>query len=179
MSPWKNDGGLEMSSGVDLAGLATEVDSVLRGEGETAERVDRALGCIAAAFDARTATIHRSGDSDDGFLYLIAWRGIPEKVVEITRKIPLGKGMAGLCAERREPVTVCNLQTDTSGQARPGARQTQVGGGIVVPVLDDESGRVIGTLGVGKSDEHDFTDKELAALKACARNLTRVLREDP
>ena len=54
-----------------------------------------------------------------------------------------------------------------------------MGGGIVVPVLDEESGSVIGTLGVGKSDEHDFTDKELAALKACARNLTCVLREDP
>lgn len=167
-----------MTPGIDLKGLAARVASSLQGEGKTPERVDRALGCIADAFGARTATVHRVGDDPErATLHLVAWRGLPPRILEITREIPFGKGMAGLCAQRREPVSVCNLQTDTSGQARPGARETRVGGGIVVPVLDEESGSVVGTLGVGKGDEHEFTEGELAVLAACARVLKSALQE--
>ena len=46
--------------------------------------------------------------------------------------IPFGKGMAGICAERREPVSMCNLQTDDSGVARPTAKETKVAGALEV-----------------------------------------------
>ena len=131
------------------------------------------LEAIATSFEAVTATLHRM-DSDGAFLLLAARRGLPEQVLPMTQKIPVGKGMAGLCAERREPVTVCNIQTDDSGTARAGARQTGAGGGIVVPVLADD-GAVAGTLGVGKAGEHDYTDLETEVLQKCAAGLRQAL----
>ena len=43
--------------------------------------------------------------------------------------------MAGLAVERMEPVTACNIQTDESGDVRPGARSTGIGRAIVVPTF--------------------------------------------
>ena len=73
-------------------------------------------------FHCQAGTIHRMGPV--GKLELIAHSGIPPEVVQIVEFVPLGKGIAGLAAERRAPVTICNLQSDTSGQARPGAKAT-------------------------------------------------------
>lgn len=126
----------------------------------------RALDLVADEFDARTATLHRA-DSEKRTLHLLASRGIPDKLLPITQTIPFGKGMAGICAERRDFVTVCNLQTDESGVARPAAKETGVEGAIVTPIL--RTGRdLAGTLGVGKAGEHDYTEVERATLAACA-----------
>jgi len=111
---------------------------------------------------------------------MIAYRGIPEHVVAITREIPFGKGMAGICAERAETVTVCNVQTDASGVSRAGAKETGVAGAIVIPVTAKD-GALIGTLGIGKSEEHDYSDGEQRTLEACAARLApalAVLRSD-
>ena len=91
--------------------------------------------------------------------------------------------MAGLCASRRAPVTVCNLQTDTSGQARPAAKETGVAGSIVLPIFArPDSSRdqpLAGTLGVGKPGEHEFSDEERRILEECARELGKALVECP
>ena len=58
--------------------------------------------------------------------------------------IPVGKGMAGLAVERREPVNSCNIQSDATGDVRPGARATALAGAIVVPIFMDEA--VVGAL---------------------------------
>jgi signal transduction protein with GAF and PtsI domain len=85
-----------------------------------------------------------------------------------------GKGIAGLCAAERRPISLCNLQTDTSGAARPGAKQTGVAGAISVPVFAPSS-ELIGTLGVGKIEAHTYTDEELSVLAACAVQLGAAL----
>lgn len=87
----------------------------------------------------------------------------------IIQSIPVGKGIAGVAAERREPVEMCNLQTDTSGVAKPGAKQTQVQGSLAVPVMDGE--RLCGTLGIGKLVPYDFTTAEKDRLLAIANGL--------
>ena len=82
-------------------------------------------------------------DDADGMLHLKAQRGLPPPVLDKVQVIPVGKGMAGIAAERREPVQVCNLQTDDSGVARPGAKMTQMEGSLAAPMLKD--GAVRGT----------------------------------
>ena len=57
----------------------------------------------------------------DGDLSLAAAVNIPPPVQEIVRRIPIGKGMAGLAWERNEPVSTCNIKDDRSGEVRPGA----------------------------------------------------------
>ena len=142
--------------------------------GDASRRHQTALEAIADFFEASTATLHRA-DAESGLLHLLASRGIPEKLLPITRQIPFGKGMAGLCAVRREPVTVCNLQNDDSGAVRPGAKETGVAGAVVVPILEPGSGRLLGTLGIGKPAEHSYTGQELEVLGGCAQVIAGTL----
>jgi putative methionine-R-sulfoxide reductase with GAF domain len=99
--------------------------------------------------------------------------GIPEPVLAASRRIPLGKGIAGEAARTAKPVTLCNLQADTSGVARPGAKATGAGGSLCVPILDGT--RVVGTLGIGWMTERAITPEESEALIAAARVLASPL----
>src|SRR6185503_5897059 len=116
--------------------------------------LDDALAQIIAHFKAESGTIHMLGP--DGALHLkAASKGMPEVVLNLVRIVPVGKGMAGLCVQRKEAVTGCNLQTDTSGDVRPGAKKTGMEGAIVVPIFDD-AGAVIGALGIANRNERTF-----------------------
>jgi L-methionine (R)-S-oxide reductase len=122
---------------------------------------------ILKEFQADSGTIHLL--RDDGLLHLEASHGIPEQVVNLVRVVPVGKGMAGLAAERRQPVNVCNIQTDQSGDVRPGAKATGLQGSIAVPILHE--GRVAGVLGVANRAERAFTGDEIARLLERAARL--------
>lgn len=130
------------------------------------------LSQTIAEFDCTTGTLHRL-DPADRHLKLVAHQGIPEALMPIIQSIPVGKGIAGTAAERLEPVEICNLQTDTSGVAKAGAKQTQVQGSLAVPVLD--GGRLCGTLGIGKLVPYDFSPEEKAKLIQAARSIATKL----
>lgn len=115
------------------------------------------LARTIAEFGCTTGTLHRLDEADQ-HLKLVAQQGIPPALMPIIQSIPMGKGIAGVAAERREPVEMCNLQTDNSGVAKPGAKQTQVQGSLAVPVMDGN--RLCGTLGIGKQVPYDFTAEE-------------------
>lgn len=115
------------------------------------------LDTVIADFGCTTGTLHRL-DPADGHLKLVAHCRIPEALMPVIASIPVGKGIAGAAAQRRQPVEICNLQTDTSGVAKPGAKQTQVQGSLAVPAIDGD--RLCGTLGIGKLEPYDFTDAE-------------------
>jgi len=123
-------------------------------------------------FDCVTGTLHRF-DTTDQHLKLVAQQGIPEVLMPVVQSIPMGKGIAGAAAQTREPVEMCNLQTDRSGVAKPGAKQTQVQGSLAVPVLDGE--RLCGTLGIGKMVPYDFTAEEKSRLLEVARGVAEAL----
>ena len=127
-----------------------------------------ALDAIVADFKADSGTIHLL--EADGVLHLkAATASIPEFVLERVRLVPMGKGMAGLAAERKEPVTVCNLQTDTSGDVRPGARATGMEGALVVPIF--RGAEVAGTLGIANRAARTFTSEETSRLIEVGRGL--------
>lgn len=136
-----------------------------------------ALDRIVVRFAADSGTIHFLGS--DGLLHLkAATAGMPEPVRAVIARIPVGKGMAGLAVERREPVNACNIQTDNSGDVRPGARATGLAGAIVVPIFHGE--QVIGALGVANRAERTFTDAEIAELMTAGRALAvRAGTESP
>jgi L-methionine (R)-S-oxide reductase len=128
------------------------------------------LAQVAQAFECGTGTIHRT-DPSTGLLRLIAHQGIPPQVLPMLLPkidaIPFGKGIAGCAAQRKDAVQLCNLQEDLGGVAKPDARKTNVQGALAVPVLGLD-GKVLGVLGVGKMSPYDFTDAEIADLRACA-----------
>ena len=120
-------------------------------------------------FHADTGTIHLL--ESDGVLHLkAASSGIPEPVLRAVALVPIGKGMAGLAVERREPVSVCNLQSDASGNARPGAKATGMEGAIVVPVLSGD--RAVGALGIANRAPRTFSPEETALLTDIGRAIS-------
>jgi L-methionine (R)-S-oxide reductase len=118
------------------------------------------LEAIIGRFGADTGTIHLL---EDGVLKLKAHVGVPAPVVRIVERVPIGKGMAGLAAERNEPVSACNIQSDDSGDVNAGAKQTGVGGAIVVPIRNGLGGAV-GALGIGVHREHTYSETEISQL---------------
>ena len=125
-----------------------------------------ALAATVAHFGCQAGTIHLLRE---GVLKLAAHHNIPPPVVQIIGTVPVGKGIAGLAAERREPVTICNLQTDTSGQARPGAKATGMEGSLAVPML--VAGELRGVLGIAKAAAYDWSPAETELVLAIAARL--------
>ncbi len=88
-------------------------------------------------------------------------------MLEVVKTIPVGKGIAGQVIAQGRPVTICNLQTDTSGVARPGAKQTGVGGALCVPVRSGDT--IVGAIGVGTTRPYEYTPDETRQLEEIGR----------
>ncbi|MDC6389454.1 GAF domain-containing protein [Maribacter sp. PR1] len=112
-------------------------------------------------FNCSTGTLHFL-KPDTSILELKAQKGIPDFLIPKVSAIPIGKGMAGIAAERMKPVEMCNLQTDESGVARPAAKETKVEGSLAAPLT--HNGKLFGTIGIAKPVPYDFTEEEILSL---------------
>ena len=127
--------------------------------------LEKILHDTLARFNSETGTIHRL-EAQTQLLHLVAQVGLPPQLLDVVKTIPVGKGIAGQTVAQNRPVTICNLQTDISGVAKPGAKQTGVGGALCVPIRDGE--KILGTLGIGTRREHTYTPDEPRALEKIA-----------
>jgi signal transduction protein with GAF and PtsI domain len=132
------------------------------------EQLEKVLRETLAKFHSETGTIHFL-DSEKKLLHLAAQIGLPSQMLEIVKTIPVGKGIAGQVVAQNKPVTICNLQTDTSGVAKPGAKQTGVGGALCVPIRRDD--KIVGTLGVGTVRQCEYTPDETRELEEIGRQI--------
>lgn len=135
---------------------------------------DEILAATLAHFACQAGTVHRFVEPDN--LALVAHRGIPPVVAQVVETVPVGKGIAGLAAKSREPVTICNLQSDTSGHSRPGARQTGMEGSLAVPML--VNGELRGVLGIAMASAHNWSEAEKALLLMVAARLGEVMQAE-
>lgn len=108
--------------------------------------------------------------SEDDGLVLVAARNIPPAIQNTVAFVTIGKGVAGITAERREPVVLRDAQTDDSGVLRPRGKTVGTRGSVSVPVLGADGG-VLAVVGFGLRDEHLFTDEEVAAYQADANTV--------
>ncbi len=152
--------------------IATLISASLN---QPASNWHQCLTDIISAFDCTTGTIHIL-DERTQLLKLEAQQGLPDFLIPKMTEIPVGKGMAGIAAERRQPVEMCNLQKDNSGVARPAAKETKVEGSIAVPLLLD--GKLYGTLGIAKPVPYDFTEKEVNDLMEIGEEISRFIRSN-
>lgn len=123
-------------------------------------------------FDCSTGTLHFL-KPNTSILELQAQKGIPEFLLPKVSAIPIGKGMAGIAAERMKPVEMCNLQTDKSGVARPAAKETKVEGSLAAPLIRKDT--LYGTIGIAKPVPYDFTEEEIAVLMAIGEAICQKL----
>lgn len=103
-------------------------------------------------------------------LEIAAAINIPPKVQEITARIALGKGMAGLAWQHDKPISSCNLKEDTSGNIKPGAKAVDGKAAVALPV-HTPSGTVRAIVGLAWADERDLADELLATIARDAASL--------
>jgi L-methionine (R)-S-oxide reductase len=137
---------------------------------------NRILADILESFGCQTGTIHQAAPGGR-ILTLVCQIGVPESLIDKISSIPFGKGIAGAAAERGEAVELCNLQEDLGGVAKVDARKTGVSGSIAVPVFSRESGRVVGTLGIGKYAPYEFTPAEKQRLADFATEVSGLFED--
>ena len=122
-------------------------------------------------FDCSTGTLHFL---DTNSLFQLKTQvGIPEFLIPKLATIPIGKGMAGIAAERKKPVEMCNLQTDDSGVARPSAKDTKVEGSLAAPLMLND--KLYGTIGIAKPVPYDFTEAETNLLMEIGTLISKKL----
>ena len=150
----------------DTTEFLSQVEALLKSGEPRDTAAQKILDAVIRHFDSETGTVHWL-DKEQQRLKLAAQIGLPEMVLDAVRVIPVGKGIAGQTVQRGEPVSMCNLQTDSSGVARPAAKQTGVGGMICVPIRNGEA--IIGAFGIGTARPHQYTLAEANFLEAIAR----------
>ena len=146
--------------------LRDQLASLLNSSPVDKSVLTEALQLTLAGFKSQTGTIHVL-DPQTQLLHLVAYSGLPAAMLEVVKVIPVGKGIAGQVVARGEPVTICNLQTDASGTARPGARQSDVSGALCVPLWRADA--IVGTLGIGTRRQYDYSREETRALTELGR----------
>lgn len=140
------------------------------------ELLEKILRETLEQFHSETGTIHIL-DAEKQLLHLAAQVGLPPQVLEKVKTIPVGKGIAGQVVAQNRPVTICNLQTDSSGVAKPGAKQTGVGGSLCIPIRADS--KVVGTLGIGTVRPYEYTVDETRQLEQTAVRIAEILKQSP
>ena len=130
--------------------------------------LEKILRDTLAQFNSETGTIHKLHEPTQ-LLRLVAQVGLPPQLLDMVTIIPVGKGIAGQVVAQGKPVIICNLQTDVSGVAKPGAKQTGVGGALCVPIFNGD--KIVGTLGIGTKREHEYTAEETRELEEMGRCL--------
>jgi L-methionine (R)-S-oxide reductase len=125
------------------------------------------LESFIAEHDGIAGTVHVQRGED---LYLTAAHNIPPKVVAIVARVAHGKGMAGVAQVKKEPVQTCNLQTDETGNIKPGAKAVDAQAAVALPVLDD-AGAVRAVVGIAWSKEGEIGLAEEQAMMRLAASL--------
>lgn len=131
------------------------------------ESMNRWLRDLLGRHGAIAGTVHRvRGDA----LEIAAAHNIPPKVQEVTARIPLGKGMAGLAWQHDRPISTCNLKEDETGAVKPGAKAVDGKAAIALPV-HEASGVVRAVVGIAWADERDLPDDLVARIAGDAASL--------
>ena len=125
------------------------------------------LESLIAQLDGIAGTVHVQRGED---LYLTAAHNIPPNVVAIVEHVPHGKGMAGVAQVQKQPVQTCNLQTDETGNIKPGAKAVNAQAAIALPVLDG-AGAVRAVVGLAWAHEAEIGAAEQQAMMEMAAAL--------
>lgn len=131
----------------------------------SAQALQTWLETFLAKHGGVAGTVHLlTREPTEPILELAASVRIPPPVIEATRLIPKGKGMAGLAWERAQPVQTCNLKTDDTGDVRPGAKAVNAQAAVALPV-NGASGTLRAVVGIAFAGEREFGEAALAVLQ--------------
>lgn len=128
--------------------------------------VNQSLRLLVSHFNCDIGTLHALGS--DGNLHLRAHTaGIPEPILAASRVIPMGKGIAGLAAQNKKAMNMCNLTQERDPRIPAAAKSSDILGALCVPMWKGED--VVGTLGIAARAERSFTPEEEELLTNAGR----------
>jgi L-methionine (R)-S-oxide reductase len=153
--------------------LSEKIETLLKNDPNRETVLPQILQVVLTKFHSETGTIHRL-DRENQLLYLAAQVGLPPQMLAVVKTIPVGKGIAGQVIAQNKPVTICNLQTDAGGVAKPGAKQTGIGGALCVPLRDGD--KTVGTIGIGTVRPHEYMPDETRELEEIGRLIGRFMK---
>ncbi|GKV54608.1 hypothetical protein NCCP2222_05550 [Sporosarcina sp. NCCP-2222] len=133
--------------------LTKQLDALLSGESNRYANLSNASALLNVFFDR----INWVGFylMEDGELVLGPFQGLPACI-----RIPLGKGVCGTAAERKETIVVEDVNAFPGHIACDAASQSE----IVVPIVKD--GELIGVLDIDSPELDRFTDDDRQGLEA-------------
>jgi signal transduction histidine kinase len=112
---------------------------------------------------------------DRKMLHLRGERGLPPRLREINRELPVGVGLIGRVAATGQTARVADVMAspDLWETARPGVEKEGMHAFVCVPL--QIRGRILGTLSLGRATPDPFTDAEVALVEATANQLSLAL----
>jgi hypothetical protein len=136
----------------------------------TASDLNTWLQDFIKVHQAAAGTVHLL--ENDG-LRLAAAVNIPPSLQEIIAWMPNGKGMAGLALQSKQPVQICKLQDDRSGNVKPGAKAVDARAAVALPVIDS-AGNVRAVVGIAYREARQLSNADLDNLTVSAFTLPAV-----
>ncbi|KPI30781.1 hypothetical protein OK074_6642 [Actinobacteria bacterium OK074] len=133
------------------------------------------LSAFVERHGAFVGSVHLAGLAGEDEIVLVAAHNLPAAVANGAAVVPLGKGLAGATAERQAAIGLTDLQTDTSGVARPAACVSDAKGSLTLPVFAPEDpARLLAVVGLGFEVPRQFTEEGMAAYGADATTVLDV-----
>ncbi len=143
---------------------------LIRGEGASQDRLDKAVDIVSKEFHAEVCSIYVM--RADETLELYASIGLNAAAVHRTR-LRVGEGLVGEIAARALPFALADAQAHPSFAYRPETGEEAFVSLVGVPILQNKA--VLGVLVVQNKTARDYTEAEVEGLETLAIVLAEML----
>jgi L-methionine (R)-S-oxide reductase len=117
-------------------------------------------------------SVHLTEPAAEGEMVLVAAHNLSVSIQNGAAIAEIGKGMAGVTAQRRAPLTFADLKTDTSDIPHPQDRDSGSRGSIIVPILAaDRDNEIAAVVGLGFPTPREFSEPDVKAYVADAESV--------
>lgn len=149
--------------------LLRRLRETMSSEGRAHERLNKAVGVIAANMVAEVCSVYVL---NGGGLELFATEGLNPSAVHQTR-LKIGEGLIGKIAELTMPVALSDAQSDPNFAYRAETGEEQYRSLMGVPIL--RASRVCGVLAVQNRTERYYSGEEVEAMQTVAMVLAEMV----
>jgi putative methionine-R-sulfoxide reductase with GAF domain len=140
-------------------GLADSIIALLRASPTGAEFFAKMADLIRQSRNYRWVGIYEVGPEE---VSIVAYSGPDAPAYP---KFPITKGLTGSAIGEKRTVVVGDVRNDPRYLTAFGSTLSE----IVIPVLDEKTGRVVGTIDVESENADAFSSEDQSTLEECAR----------
>lgn len=144
---------------VDEGLLLEEVSHALEGDGDRARKAAAVAGAVRRAGGYRWVGLYEVGDEE------IATLAFDGPGAPAHPRFPVSQGLSGSAVASAETVVAGDVREDPRYLTAFGSTRSE----MIVPVVDRDTHRVVGTIDVESELVDAFSEEDRSALERCAR----------